>query len=218
MKLVTFRQTADHNNKNGHLGVLADSVVSDLSQVGGAPRTMAEACALGADAVSRLTKWASDAPRLTLAEVTLLAPFPRPARNVFCVGKNYHEHAAEFAKSGFDSTAKEVVPEAPVVFTKPPSAVIGPGDAIPGHLDTTDDIDKRFVKTFAIILPHGRPRGKERSPRMQAPLRRHHRRSSFVASVRRFCPCGFHCRTRCSYAFSACSDPSRSRSRSSLRL
>lgn len=85
-------------------------------------------------------------------------------------------------------------------------------------LYTTDDIDKRFVKTFAIILLHGRPRSKERSPRMQAPLRRHHRRSSFVASVRRFGPCGFHCRTRCSYAFSACSDPSRSRSRSSLRL
>ena len=61
-----------------------------------------------------------------LAGVRLLAPIPRPSRNIFCVGKNYHEHAREFAQSGFDSSAGEVVPEVPVVFTKPPSAVIGP--------------------------------------------------------------------------------------------
>ncbi|MBX9908191.1 MAG: fumarylacetoacetate hydrolase family protein [Beijerinckiaceae bacterium] len=153
MKLVTFRQAADKKNKNGHLGVLDGDAVSDLSQVEGAPRTMAEACALGADGVARLTKWAAAAPRLALGAVTLLAPFPRPARNVFCVGKNYHEHAAEFAKSGFDSTAKEVVPEAPVVFTKPPSAVIGPGDAIPGHLDTTNSVD--YEGELAVVIGTG---------------------------------------------------------------
>ncbi len=73
--------------------------------------------------------------------VTLLAPIPRPPRNVFCVGKNYHEHAKEFARSGFDSTAKEVVPEAPVVFSKPPSAVIGTGETILGSLDPTRSVD-----------------------------------------------------------------------------
>lgn len=153
MKLVTFRQAADKNNKNTCLGVLVGDVVSDLSQVEGAPGAMAEACALGADAVARLTKWAAGAPKLALSEVTLLAPFPRPARNVFCVGKNYHEHAAEFAKSGFDSTAKEVVPEAPVVFTKPPSAVIGPGDDIPGHLDTTNSVD--YEGELAVVIGTG---------------------------------------------------------------
>ena len=73
---------------------------------------------------------AAGAP-LPIASVQLLAPIPRPARNVFCVGKNYHEHAKEFAGSGFDSSAKEVVPEAPVIFTKPSSTVIGPGDVDP---------------------------------------------------------------------------------------
>ena len=34
-----------------------------------------------------------------------VAPIGRPRRNIFCVGKNYHEHAQEFAKSGFDSSA-----------------------------------------------------------------------------------------------------------------
>jgi len=42
-----------------------------------------------------------------LSEAKVLAPIPVPARNIFCVGKNYREHAAEFSKSGFDSSAKE---------------------------------------------------------------------------------------------------------------
>jgi len=85
-------------------------------------------------------------------------------------------------------------------------------------LHSTDDIDKRFFSSCAIFSWHGRPRGEERSMRMKAPPRSLHHRSSLVASVRRFGPCGFQRRTRCSYALSAYSDPSRSRSRSSLRL
>ncbi|MBU1360362.1 MAG: fumarylacetoacetate hydrolase family protein [Gammaproteobacteria bacterium] len=74
-----------------------------------------------------------------LKGVKLLAPISHPRRNIFCVGKNYLEHAAEFSKSGFDSSAKEGehAPEAPVVFTKPFSSVIGPGDTIPSHPHVT---------------------------------------------------------------------------------
>ena len=39
-------------------------------------------------------------------DIRLLAPVPRPRRNIFCVGKNYHEHAKEFSNSGFDGSAK----------------------------------------------------------------------------------------------------------------
>ncbi len=42
---------------------------------------------------------------LPLSAVKIEAPLPRPARNVMCVGKNYHEHAKEFTRSGFDSSA-----------------------------------------------------------------------------------------------------------------
>ena len=61
----------------------------------------------------------------SLAGHRLLAPIPCPRRNIFCVGKNYHEHAAEFAQSGFDTSAAkgETAPEFPVIFTKPPSSV-----------------------------------------------------------------------------------------------
>ena len=90
---------------------------------------------------------------LRLDEVTILAPLPRPPRNVFCVGKNYHEHAREFATSGFDGSATEIVPEAPVVFTKPPSSVIGPGAPIPSHLDPTDSVD--YEGELAVVIGRG---------------------------------------------------------------
>ena len=81
---------------------------------------------------------------------TLLAPIPRPAKNIFCVGKNYHEHAKEFASSGFDATAKEVVPEAPVVFSKPPTCVIGPNEPIPSFLDTSNSTD--YEGEIAVVI------------------------------------------------------------------
>ncbi len=69
---------------------------------------------------------------LKLSEVTLLAPLPRPRRNIFCVGKNYHAHAREFAGSGFDSSAKSggEIPLDPIIFTKVSESVVGPGAAI----------------------------------------------------------------------------------------
>ncbi len=68
---------------------------------------------------------------IPLSDVVLKSPVPRPHRNIFCVGKNYHAHAKEFAGSGFDSSAaKGEVPEAPIVFSKVPESVVGPGDAV----------------------------------------------------------------------------------------
>ncbi len=60
---------------------------------------------------------------MPLASVEILAPIPRPHRNIFCVGKNYHAHAKEFTQSGFDSSAKdasETIPTAPIIFSKVP--------------------------------------------------------------------------------------------------
>jgi len=56
---------------------------------------------------------------IPLAEVELL-PLVRPSK-IVCVGLNYLGHANEL-----DMPA----PEEPVLFLKPPSSVIGPGDAI----------------------------------------------------------------------------------------
>ncbi|MBI5519826.1 MAG: fumarylacetoacetate hydrolase family protein [Desulfovibrio sp.] len=56
---------------------------------------------------------------IPLAEVELL-PLVRPSK-VVCVGLNYHAHARELGMA---------VPEEPILFLKPPSSVIGAGDAI----------------------------------------------------------------------------------------
>jgi len=91
------------------------------------------------------------AETLPLAEVSLRAPIPRPSRNVFCVGKNYHEHAHEFAKSGFDSSAaKGAVPTAPIVFSKVPECVIAPGAAVAIDASVSTAID--YEAELAVII------------------------------------------------------------------
>ncbi len=70
---------------------------------------------------------------IPLAEVRLLHPIARPGKNVICVGKNYREHAEEFSRSGFDSSAgreAQAVPDAPIVFSKAPCALAGARDDI----------------------------------------------------------------------------------------
>jgi 2-keto-4-pentenoate hydratase/2-oxohepta-3-ene-1,7-dioic acid hydratase in catechol pathway len=80
-----------------------------------------------------------------LAEAQLYAPIPVPARNVLCVGKNYFEHAHEFAQSGFDSTAAsaaaDAVPSHPIIFTKAPETVIGHGEVIRYPHGVSDCVD-----------------------------------------------------------------------------
>lgn len=110
-------------------------------------------CVTGADAwtaVLRLIEdgapardaWATaDGPRHPLSKVRLLSPIPRPRRDIICVGKNYHAHAAEFHSSGFDSSAREEVPSHPVIFTKAATSVCGPDDAVRGSLDPTSSVD-----------------------------------------------------------------------------
>ncbi|MBD3678523.1 MAG: fumarylacetoacetate hydrolase family protein [Rhodobacteraceae bacterium] len=79
--------------------------------------------------------------RVALADVHLKAPVPEPLRDIICVGKNYHAHAAEFFGSGFDSGAMEEVPSNPVVFSKAMTSVVGPGDDVLASLDPTRSVD-----------------------------------------------------------------------------
>ncbi|MCE3271043.1 MAG: hypothetical protein K0S57_1440 [Ramlibacter sp.] len=82
-------------------------------------------------------------------QVKLTAPIPRPRRNVFCVGKNYHAHAKEFAGSGFDSSAKSGgdIPSAPIIFSKVPESVTGPTDDIlfPAEVSTAIDYEAELT-------------------------------------------------------------------------
>jgi len=60
------------------------------------------------------------AAKVELTKVRLLAPVI-PRSKIVAVGKNYADHAAEMGG---------VVPDEPIIFLKPNTAVIGPGDTI----------------------------------------------------------------------------------------
>ena len=64
-------------------------------------------------------RWAKTGKAFELASVRLLAPVT-PSK-IVCVGRNYAAHAAELGNE---------VPKEPLIFLKPPSSIVGPGDAI----------------------------------------------------------------------------------------
>jgi len=91
-------------------------------------------------------------PALKLSEVRLLAPILTPRRNIFCVGKNYKEHAKEFKQSGFDASATEL-PEVPIIFTKSPGSVVGPEAVIRSHSDLTESLD--YEAELGVVIGRG---------------------------------------------------------------
>ena len=95
---------------------------------------------------------------VALAEAQLLAPIGAFPRNIFCIGKNYRAHALEFTTSGFDSsggaaTPTDVIPTAPIVFSKPFTSVIGPGDVIESHPNLTSKLD--YEAELAVVIGRG---------------------------------------------------------------
>lgn len=131
MRIVSFE---DQNGRR--VGVLDGEAVADVTAVDrDLPTDMVDLIALGSSGLDRLRAAFASAPRLGSASLHLLAPIPRPRKNVMAVGRNYRDHAKEFSDSGFDASEKQMIPDHPVVFTKPPTSVIGPGVAI----DTAND-------------------------------------------------------------------------------
>lgn len=93
-----------------------------------------------------------------MASLTLLAPIPEPRRNVFCVGMNYREHAAESLRA---KNLPVKMPEIPVFFSKATTAVTGPYADIPFDAQVSTFIDWE-VELGVIIGVKGRniPRAK----------------------------------------------------------
>lgn len=64
-------------------------------------------------------KWTRGSHSSRLADVRLLAP-AEPSK-IVCVGRNYAAHAAELGNE---------VPKEPLIFLKPPSSIVGPGEPV----------------------------------------------------------------------------------------
>ena len=106
------------------------------------------------DRLSRGEALPSQGASVSLVDVQLRAPLPHPRRNIFCVGKNYHAHAKEFARSGFDSSAQAggEIPAEPIIFSKVPECVIATGEAIEMPLVSTA-ID--YEAELAVVIGKG---------------------------------------------------------------
>jgi 2-keto-4-pentenoate hydratase/2-oxohepta-3-ene-1,7-dioic acid hydratase in catechol pathway len=155
MRLVTFRS----DDGAARLGVIVGDAVVDLAAASGGalPSDMVSFIESGPAALERAREvLASNPPRTALSGVTLLAPIPRPGRNVFCLGLNYHAHAVEATQFGVASKG----PEHPIFFTKPPSSVVGPGANIEIDADVTNEVDWE-VEMTVVIGPGGRDIAKD---------------------------------------------------------
>jgi 2-keto-4-pentenoate hydratase/2-oxohepta-3-ene-1,7-dioic acid hydratase in catechol pathway len=156
MRLVTFRKGSSRPRVGAlvadavlDLGALAADLARERNAVrkgrGGFPKTMhdliaggpgvlteaREALAHGEALLKRDGIAALTERRLGVAadKARLEAPIPRPARNVFCLGRNYKEHAAERGAEA---------PAHPVYFTKCPETVVAPGAKVIHHAVTTE--------------------------------------------------------------------------------
>lgn len=156
MKLVTYRASVE---AEARLGVAIHDHVVDVARLGAAfdetmPATMLGLIDLGqpglAALAAMLDECKSGFPPGTathLANVRLLAPIPRPRKNIFGIGLNYLDHIAESA-AALD-TAPDL-PRQPVIFSKPPTAVIGPGDPIRHDKAITRQLD--WEVELAVII------------------------------------------------------------------
>jgi 2-keto-4-pentenoate hydratase/2-oxohepta-3-ene-1,7-dioic acid hydratase in catechol pathway len=148
MRLVTFA-LADGVER---LGLLRADALNAMAFPPG-PNAMLRFISSPADTRRTLADTASNGPVYGLSEVQIMAPIPKPPRNVFCVGKNYHEHAKEFHASGFDLGSRAPRPDHPVFFTKATTSVLGPGGTIRSELDPTGTTD--YEGELALIIGVG---------------------------------------------------------------
>ncbi len=133
MKLVTYR----HGVENGaRLGLISGELVVDVAAFGESQSKPLPAAMLdlidtgvcGLDALSETFKSAKGKYAAgvahALTNVDLLAPIPRPRKNIFGIGLNYVEHVAESARNL--ETSKEIAKDAGNISQnrQPPSSVL----------------------------------------------------------------------------------------------
>ena len=143
LRLVTY-VAADGAPRVG--AVSAAGRVVDLGDVAA---DMPGLIAAGADGLARVRRRVAaaggDGP--AVEEVRLLAPVPKPPRNVYCIGWNYVEHFNEGAAMRLQPAQ---MPEHPVIFTKGTGAVNGPFDPIPFDPAVSEHID--WEAELAVVI------------------------------------------------------------------
>ncbi|MEH6944165.1 fumarylacetoacetate hydrolase family protein [Bacillus sp. JJ722] len=131
-----------------HIAKAANALYDNKHSI---PTTMLALIDAGEDALRAIVEiatWAKDQPSssnlfINPSDVKWLAPIPRPTKNVYCVGKNYADHAIEMGSAAD-------IPEHVMMFTKSPTAVIGHENMIPIHSELTEQMD--YEGELAVII------------------------------------------------------------------
>ena len=155
MKLVSYRSGPE---AAARLGILEGPFVIDVEKLGqlenlSLPDSMLDLIQAGPYTLSTLGDLLKRSERrpvdgtLPIANVALLAPIPRPRKNIFGIGLNYVEHVEESSRAL--DTSKNL-PDKPVIFSKPPTTVIGPGDAVQHNKAITQQLD--WEVELAVII------------------------------------------------------------------
>jgi 2-keto-4-pentenoate hydratase/2-oxohepta-3-ene-1,7-dioic acid hydratase in catechol pathway len=152
MRYLTYR-----SGNEGRLGSLQNGYIIDVQHVAGY-NDLLELIKAGPEV------WQSVAAKLSAINVDqyeakipyneslILTPIAKPPKNVVCLGRNYYKHFLEgTASRGTD----EKPPEAPIYFTKPHTAIIGPYDPVPFDPEVTVKLDWE-VEMGVIIGTGGR--------------------------------------------------------------
>ncbi|MDQ0224208.1 fumarylacetoacetate hydrolase family protein [Metabacillus niabensis] len=125
----------------------AEKEIFELSSI---PKSLYECIKLGdkfvqhvKQIVDKINEEGSEGFLYRIEDVTILPPIPRPTKNIFCVGKNYREHAIEMG-------SEEDIPKHVMLFSKAPTTVIGHEDEIDPHLHITNELD--YEGELAIVI------------------------------------------------------------------
>jgi 2-keto-4-pentenoate hydratase/2-oxohepta-3-ene-1,7-dioic acid hydratase in catechol pathway len=137
VKFITFRKAGG----DPEAGVIVRDQVVGLKGAGFP--SMLAVLGGGSEARLMIESWVqSSTAAYPLNSVTLLAPIPRPPK-LICVGLNYRDHALE---------SKMEIPKVPTIFSKFPSAVIGPGEPIVLPKNSTQP---DYEAEFAFVIGRG---------------------------------------------------------------
>src|SRR5258708_10953222 len=126
--------------------------VSDV--VAGGPSAMLAVLAAGPSLWDRLRATATSARGgQALSSARLVAPIPRPRRNLFCVGWNYSEHFAEGQGMRGPNDSPQDLPEYPALFSKQRNTVVGPEAPIWHPAPVSNELDWEVELALIVGTP-----------------------------------------------------------------
>lgn len=153
------------------MGFIRNNQVIDMAKFGevvgmNLPSSMLELIDMGIEIIAEINTAVSkvDFGRLKdfsydMANIKILAPIPKPRKNIIGIGLNYTEHVAESART-LDTSGE--LPQKPVIFSKPPTAVAGNGDFILLNPELTQQLDWE-VELAVVIGKTGKYVSKEKA-------------------------------------------------------